>query len=111
MIVMIRFFKDSVREIKHVVWPTRKETQKYFLLVLAILVAFGTYLFIFSNIFSTVVFGLKDMISGSSSVNTESVDTSFLDDVSVTTASGETITASGVIDASESASGSSDETQ
>lgn len=88
---MIQFIKDSVREIKHVVWPTRKETQKFFMLVIAILIVFGTYLFIASNIFSTIVFGIKDMISPSSSVNTEAVDTWFLDDISITTNSGETI--------------------
>jgi len=38
-------------------------SQKFFLLVLAILIAFGTYLFIFSNIFSTIVFGIKDMVT------------------------------------------------
>lgn len=88
---MLQFIKDSIREIKHVVWPTRKETQKYFLLVLAILIAFGTYLFLFSNLFSTIVFGIKDMVTGSATVNTEVVDTSFLDELEVTTGSGETI--------------------
>lgn len=88
---MIQFIKDSVREIQHVVWPTRKETQKYFLLVLVILIIFGSYLFIFSNIFSTIVFGIKDMVTWSSSVNTEAIDTWFLDDLSITTSSGETI--------------------
>jgi len=88
---MLQFIKDSIREIKHVVWPTRKETQKYFLLVLVILIAFGTYLFLFSNLFSTIVFGIKDMVTGSTAVNTQEVDTSFLEDIEVTTASGETI--------------------
>lgn len=50
-----------MRELKHVVWPTRKETQKYFSLVLLILVLFGVYLFVFSNIFSELVFGLRDI--------------------------------------------------
>lgn len=79
---MIQFLKDSVREIKHVVWPTRKETQKYFLLVLWILIVFGTYLFLFSNVFSTIVFGIKDAVSGGqSAVSTEAVNTDFLDDI------------------------------
>jgi preprotein translocase SecE subunit len=68
---MIQFLKDSVREIKHVVWPTRKETQKYFLLVLATLIVFGIYLFIFSNIFSAVISGLRDIFVANSSESTQ----------------------------------------
>lgn len=60
---MISFVKDSLREIKHVVWPTKAETRKYFLVVLTVLVLFGIYLFIFSNIFSYVMFFLKDALA------------------------------------------------
>lgn len=60
---MINFVKDSLREIKHVVWPTKAETRKYFLVVLSVLVIFGIYLFIFSNIFSYVMFFLKDALA------------------------------------------------
>lgn len=66
---MLQFFKDSIRELKHVVWPTRKETQKYFLLVLAMLVFFGFYLFVFSNIFSELIFGLKGAFTPEASVS------------------------------------------
>ncbi|MDR3150866.1 MAG: preprotein translocase subunit SecE [Candidatus Peribacteria bacterium] len=37
---MIKFFKDSFRELKHVVWPTRKETKSYLVIVLTILILF-----------------------------------------------------------------------
>jgi len=37
---MIQFFKDSIRELKHVVWPTKEETTKYFIIVVTILVVF-----------------------------------------------------------------------
>ena len=57
---MIRFLKDSLRELRHVVWPTRKETQKFFWLVLALIVVFGIYLSIFSQAFSGLLFWLKD---------------------------------------------------
>jgi preprotein translocase SecE subunit len=56
---MLKFFKESVREIKHVVWPTRAETRKYFITVLVVLVCFGLYLFIASTIFSEILFGIK----------------------------------------------------
>ena len=57
---MLRFVKDAIRELKHVVWPTRKETQKYFWLVLTLIIAFGIYLFIFSQAFSELLFWLRD---------------------------------------------------
>ncbi len=56
------FFKDSIRELKHVVWPTREETKKYFIIVLTVLVLFGIYLFIFGTLFSEWLFFLKDLV-------------------------------------------------
>jgi len=40
MTFMIKFFKDSFREISHVVWPTKAETKKYFFIVLTVLILF-----------------------------------------------------------------------
>lgn len=59
---MIQFFKDSFREIKHVVWPTKIETRKYFFIVVWVLVVFGLYIFIASTLFTNVIFALKDLI-------------------------------------------------
>ena len=61
---MIKYIKDSIRELKHVVWPTRKETNNYFLPVVLVLIAFGLYLFIASTIFTKWLFGLKEIIDG-----------------------------------------------
>jgi len=52
---MITFLKGSIRELKHVVWPTREETKKYFMMVLVTLILFGIYLFIANTIFSEVI--------------------------------------------------------
>lgn len=60
---MIQFFKDSVRELKHVVWPTRQETTKYFIIVLSVLVLFWIYLFIASTLFSEWLIYLKNIVS------------------------------------------------
>jgi len=38
--IMTNFIKDSVRELKHVVWPTRAETKAYFVTVLVVLILF-----------------------------------------------------------------------
>ncbi|MDR0772197.1 MAG: preprotein translocase subunit SecE [Candidatus Peribacteria bacterium] len=59
---MANFFKDSIRELKHVVWPTRQETTNYFIIVLIVLTLFGLYLFIASTIFSEVIMWLKNLI-------------------------------------------------
>ncbi len=87
---MIQFIKEALREFKHVVWPTRKETQKFFGLVLAILVFFGVYLFIASNIFSEIIFGLKNILGSgdrsssiSRSVSQDEIDALFSNEVNV----------------------------
>lgn len=59
---MSNFIKDSVREFKHVVWPTKEETRKYFVLVVSILIIFWIYLFIANVVFSSFLFDfLKPM--------------------------------------------------
>ncbi len=57
----MKFIKDSIRELKHVVWPTREETKKYFLIILIFIVLFGSYLFIFNNIFGEIIIQLKNI--------------------------------------------------
>jgi len=57
------FFKDALREFKHVVWPTAVETRKYFVIVLTVLVLFGLYIFVASTAFSRLLLVLKDMVS------------------------------------------------
>lgn len=99
MFYMIWFIKGAIREFRHVVWPTKKETQKYFSLVLAVLVVFWIYLFIASNLFSEVIFWLKNLlgteaeISQQSRLTDEEIDALFSDEVQIeaTTASGEII--------------------
>lgn len=52
---MLQYFKDSIREFKHVVWPTREETKKYFVIVLVVLILFWTYIFLLNTLFSNVI--------------------------------------------------------
>lgn len=86
---MIQFLKDAIREFRHVVWSTRKETQKFFTLVLAMLVFFGVYLFVASNIFSEIIFGLKNILgpesttSVSSSMSQDEIDALFSQEVHI----------------------------
>lgn len=60
---MLQFFKDSVRELKHVVWPTREETKNYFIIVIFVLVLFWIYLFAASTLFSEALLYLKNLVS------------------------------------------------
>jgi preprotein translocase SecE subunit len=59
---MITFIKDSVRELKHVVWPTREETKSYFMMVLVTLILFGLYLFIANTVFSEIILNVLPKI-------------------------------------------------
>ena len=74
----MKFCKDAIREIKHVVWPTRQETKRYFAIVLSVLIAFGIYLFLAGSLFSEIVFGLKNVFNPTSLEETQ-IDTNALD--------------------------------
>ncbi len=56
---MIQFFKDSFRELKHVVWPTKEETKSFFITVLIILILFWVYLFFANFIFEELILKIR----------------------------------------------------
>ncbi len=66
---MFDFFKGSFRELRHVVWPSRIETKKYFIIVLTVLVLFWLYLFIASTLFSELIFNLNNIFNNNTSSN------------------------------------------
>lgn len=70
LFVARQYVKDSIRELKHVVWPTSEETRNYFIIVVAVLILFGLYLTIVWTIFEEWLFGLKDLVWGSSTQST-----------------------------------------
>jgi preprotein translocase SecE subunit len=49
---MANFLSESSKELHHVVWPTNKETQKYFTVVVSLIVALTLFLFAVGTIFS-----------------------------------------------------------
>ncbi len=61
-IYIMNFISSSVRELKHVVWPTKDETKKYFFTVLLTLILFGLYIFVTGAIFEELLFALKDLV-------------------------------------------------
>lgn len=66
---MLRFLRESVKEFDHVVWPTRRETVRYFTIVVSTIVAFTVFLFIIGTAFSGSIFALRDVVKPASSVS------------------------------------------
>ncbi len=60
--MIVKFVKDSIRELKHVVWPSRDDTRKYFLIVLSFIIIFWIYLFVASNLFWELILALKKTV-------------------------------------------------
>jgi preprotein translocase SecE subunit len=56
---MIHFIKEALKEIEHVVWPTRVETRKYFTIVTSMIVVAATVLFVFGTGVSTAMFAIR----------------------------------------------------
>jgi len=85
---MFKFLKDSVREFKHVVWPTHDETKKYFSIVVILLILFGLYLAIANTVFSELLQVLRDVFSGNTPVVIPEIS---LENFETITWSGETV--------------------
>lgn len=54
---LFQFFKDSINELSHVVWPTKKESRTYMIYVVGVIVFMSILLAVFGFIFKT---GLKE---------------------------------------------------
>jgi len=52
---LINFFKDTTGELKHVSWPSKKQTMVYTLLVVIISFAVSLYLGFFDFIFVDII--------------------------------------------------------
>ncbi|MDD2516102.1 MAG: preprotein translocase subunit SecE [Candidatus Gracilibacteria bacterium] len=68
---MLKFFKESLQELEHVVRPTQKETKKYFYMVTYVIIALGLFLFLVSSFFSFSLYAIKDAVkpSGGNTTN------------------------------------------
>lgn len=85
---MFKFLKDSVREFKHVVWPTHAETKKYFAIVVILLALFGLYLFVANTVFAELLQALRDTFSGNAPVVAPEIS---VENIETVTASGEVV--------------------
>jgi preprotein translocase subunit SecE len=50
-----RYFTESWAELKKVAWPTRETVVRLTLLVIAVSIAVGVYIFVLDSIFNTLV--------------------------------------------------------
>jgi len=88
-----QYIKDSLRELKHVVWPTREETRNYFFIVVITLILFGLYLFAVSTIFTEGLFALKKAVGTTSSSTETTIDPkAFIDNLETPTVEVEGVT-------------------
>ena len=52
---LFRFFGEVVSELKKVTWPSRQETTRLTILVIAVSVTIAAFLFLFDQVFTTLV--------------------------------------------------------
>jgi preprotein translocase SecE subunit len=78
---MANFFKDSMAELEHVVWPTHLETKKFFQVVVTIIAAMTVFTYLLALLFSNGMIEARKLIhapkaadiSGSPTINPSSV--------------------------------------
>ena len=68
---MIQDIKNAFAELEHVVWPTKRETQSYFKIVVTFIVVTTFVLFVVGYVFGELIFGAKSILIGGSGTNTE----------------------------------------
>jgi preprotein translocase SecE subunit len=59
---MANFFKESMAELEHVVWPTHIETKNFFKVVVSVIVAMTIFTYLLTLIFSNGLFALRGWI-------------------------------------------------
>lgn len=59
---MANFFKDSMAELEHVVWPTHLETKKFFQAVVSIIAVMALFVYLLTLIFSNAFLEIRDRI-------------------------------------------------
>ena len=60
----LRFISEAYRELQRVTWPTREETMRLTLMVIAVAAAIGAFLFVVDLVFSRVMDVILDVNGG-----------------------------------------------
>lgn len=92
---MFKFFKESIKEFDHVVWPTNKETKNYFISVTSIIIVLTLILFLVGTAFSSILFIAKEIINPAK-ITQNSSNTNSAASASWIKINADAITASGV---------------
>lgn len=89
---MLRFFRESVKEFDHVVWPTHRETTRYFTIVLGVIAVFTVFLAVVGAAFRGGLFGAREIVRPTSSAPAQSAASKAPEiDLSSVVASGATV--------------------
>ena len=91
---MANFFKDSMAELEHVVWPTHIETKKFFQIVVSIIAGMTVFTYLLTLMFSNAMIETRKLIhapkaadiSGSPTLDTGAIK------VDAQTADGQSVT-------------------
>lgn len=78
---MANFFKDSMAELEHVVWPTHIETKKFFQIVVSVIAGMTVFTYLLSLLFSNGMIETRKLIhapkaadiSGSPTLDTNAI--------------------------------------
>lgn len=60
---MSNFLQDSLRELDHVVWPTKAETRQYFLIVTVLIAISTLVLFLSGSAITNALFGIRAVVT------------------------------------------------
>ena len=60
----LRFISEAYRELQRVTWPTREETMRLTLMVIAVAAAIGAFLFVVDLVFSRIMDVILDVEGG-----------------------------------------------
>ena len=59
-----RYWKETRGELRKVTWPTREESQRLTIIVIAVTIAFALFLWVFDLLFSNVIQLLIEQLIG-----------------------------------------------
>jgi preprotein translocase SecE subunit len=88
---MANFFKESIAELEHVVWPTHIETKNFFKVVVAIIVGMTIFTYLLTLLFSNSLFGLRTWMHTSPTADLSGSPTVSGEIQTITTEWGQTI--------------------
>ena len=97
---MISYIKAAIQEIDHVVWPTEKDTRKYFSIVTTMIVISTIVLFSFGSLVSAGMFAIRAITPHDTSAVTSTQTEDILNQLPKATTETTTFTGAAVVSGS-----------